>query len=210
MYNWQLLHNFGIITDKVPTVLFDKLKAECEIARQARYNPEIKKNEMISGLSGNGVPIHYLIEDCRKELDQYVMEKFNEYESHFNYISEFKTINTNMGYATTDPWVNIQEKNEYVPAHSHDGIMAFVIWVKIPYDIKEELKTGNSASCFKFHYSNILGGRMHKIIEVSKEYEGTIMMFPSALVHQVYPFYTSNDNRISISGMVAFDGKSRQ
>ena len=206
MYQWQQFNNYGIITDKVPTELFNKLKAECQIAKQARYDKNIEKREMISGLTGNGVPIHYYIEDCKKELAEYAMHKFYEYETQFRYLSQFKFIDRDMGFTTTDAWVNIQEKHEYIPAHNHDGIMAYVIWVNIPYDVKEEVKRGNTASCFKFHYSNILGQPSSKIIEVSKEDEGTIMIFPSALIHQVYPFYTSDDVRISISGMVTFDG----
>ena len=206
MYQWQQLNNFGIITDKVPAELFNKLKAECEIAKRARYDKKIEKREMVSGLTGNGVPIHYYIEDSKEELAAYAMQKFYEYETQFRYLSQFKFIDRDMGFTTTDPWLNIQEKHEYIPAHNHDGIMAYVIWVNIPYDVKEELKSGNTASCFKFHYSNILGHPMSKIIEVSKEDEGTIMIFPSALIHQVYPFYTSDDVRISISGMVTFDG----
>jgi hypothetical protein len=209
MYQWQQFNNFGIITDKIPEELFNKLKAECEIAKQARYDKNIEKTEMISGLTGNGVPVHYYIEQCKEELDAYAMQKFYEYETQFKYLAQFKCIDRNMGFTTTDAWVNIQQKYEYIPAHNHDGIMAYVIWINIPYDIKEEVSFGNgTASCFNFQYSNILGQPMSKVIQVSKEDEGTIMIFPSALIHQVYPFYTSDGVRMSISGMVTFDGSN--
>jgi hypothetical protein len=206
MYSWQHLNNLGIIMDKLPNDLFQNLKNECELAKQARYNSTIQKKEMISGLSGNGIPAHYYIEDCKQELDQYVMQKFYEYENEFKYLSQFKFIDRDMGLNNTESWVNVQEKYEYIPAHNHDGIIAYVIWVQIPYDIKNELKSGQTSSCFEFQYSSILGAPMNKIIEVSKEHEGYIMMFPSGLIHQVYPFYTSDDVRMSVSGMVSFDG----
>ena len=41
-----------------------------------------------------------------------------------------------------------------------------------------------------------------KMLDVDNEYEGKIMMFPSSLVHCVYPFYTSDDYRISLSGNI--------
>ena len=37
---------------------------------------------------------------------------------------------------------------------------------------------------------------------IDKTWEGTIVMFPSWLNHSVYPFYTSDDYRISISGNI--------
>ena len=38
------------------------------------------------------------------------------------------------------------------------------------------------------------------MVPVDKTYEGTIVMFPSEMLHAVYPFYTSDDYRISVSG----------
>jgi hypothetical protein len=40
---------------------------------------------------------------------------------------------------------------------------------------------------------------------LEKEDEGTILLFPSSLVHQVYPFYLSNKPRISVSGNILLD-----
>ena len=37
------------------------------------------------------------------------------------------------------------------------------------------------------------------------EVEGTMFIFPSSLTHQVYPFYNTDDERISISGNIAID-----
>jgi hypothetical protein len=46
-------------------------------------------------------------------------------------------------------------------------------------------------------------GRIKQVpIPVDSSYEGTIMMFPSALNHGVYPFYTSDEYRISVSGNI--------
>jgi len=55
-------------------------------------------------------------------------------------------------------------------------------------------------SLFEFIFTDFLGRIVSNKINVDKSYEGTIIMFPSALNHTVHPFYTSDDYRISISG----------
>jgi inosine/xanthosine triphosphate pyrophosphatase family protein len=44
-------------------------------------------------------------------------------------------------------------------------------------------------------------------IENDKTFEGKIAFFPSKLSHCVYPFYSSDDVRISISGNIKLDSK---
>jgi hypothetical protein len=200
----QQLFNYGYVLDKLPNDLFEKVKIECEEARKTRYNlTENKKEEMISGLSRQGVPTHYYMSECSKELNKFTMEMAHRYENEFRYVSQLSITNINMGLINTPPWINIQQKGEYVPLHKHDGLLAYVIWVKIPYDSNIE-----KSSCFSFAYNNIVGGVMQHIIPINKQMEGMIVMFPASLFHQVYPFYTSDDVRISISGMIAYDGNN--
>ena len=89
--------------------------------------------------------------------------------------------------------------------HNHDGLISYSAWIKIPYDVNEEIKDGKYASCFQFNYTTITGNTFTEIIKVDKSFEGKIMMFPSTLPHCVYPFYTTDDVRISMSGNVLFD-----
>jgi hypothetical protein len=37
-------------------------------------------------------------------------------------------------------------------------------------------------------------------IDVDKSFEGKMLMFPNSAYHTVYPFYTSDDYRITVSG----------
>ena len=37
---------------------------------------------------------------------------------------------------------------------------------------------------------------------LSPEMEGHMLVFPAGLTHQVFPFYTSDEQRVSISGNV--------
>lgn len=104
-------------------------------------------------------------------------------------------------------WINFQKKYEYNPLHNHIGVLSFVVWVQIPYNLKDELSHPNcinsnspSNSLFEFVYTDFMGRIVQTRLEVDKSWEGSIIMFPSSLHHMVSPFYTSDDYRISISG----------
>lgn len=123
--------------------------------------------------------------------------------SLFNY----KTIDIEL----FDLWVNFQKKYEFNPPHIHDGLFSFVIWYKVPYLLKDEkanfpnmdekdVKAGQFAFLF-----TAPDGRLHtEDLPVDKEWEGKIALFPADLNHMVYPFYTSDEYRISISGNLGF------
>ena len=100
-------------------------------------------------------------------------------------------------------WVNYQYQTEFNPEHMHDGITSFVIWMKIPTHHKEQHNLpfhSKAASDFQFTYSNILGHTVEYPIFMSPDREGMMMLFPSTLHHQVYPFYNTDEPRISIAG----------
>ena len=56
------------------------------------------------------------------------------------------------------------------------------------------------SGCFEFVCTNQLGQLAQYQYHLSTEYEGILLVFPASLRHQVYPFYTSDEDRISISG----------
>jgi hypothetical protein len=106
-------------------------------------------------------------------------------------------------------WVNYQSKYEFNPPHSHAGILSYVIWNKIPFDIKEEMKVfpnvgggdsdANLTSSFNFHFPSSYGAASYPIL-VDKKMQNYICMFPATLSHSVNPFYTSDDYRVSFAG----------
>ena len=108
-------------------------------------------------------------------------------------------------------WVNFMKKTEFNPMHHHSGLFSFVIWHKIPYEFKTEILNSpskrvdsfNTAGCFEFIFPNFsqTGVNQHSIM-ADKKYEGVICIFPSYLNHVVWPFYSSDEYRISIAGNV--------
>lgn len=112
----------------------------------------------------------------------------------------------------SDFWVNFQNQNEFNPIHYHSGIVSFVIWMKIPTEAEEQHNhplcansNSPSASDFQFIYSDILGEQQDHRVKMGKIQEGWIVLFPSRLRHQVYPFYDCDQTRVSISGNVYFN-----
>ena len=100
-------------------------------------------------------------------------------------------------------WCNYQYQTEFNPEHMHDGITSFVIWMKIPTNYEEQHKlpfNSKAASDFQFTYCNILGNVVEYPIYMSPDMEGVLMLFPSSLHHQVYPFFNTEEPRISIAG----------
>ena len=198
------LPNFGYLTSRLPENLFEQLKLECYSAERARYSPTNNIPEIISGLTGNGVAKHYDVVECASGINSFVSKMIYDYDQEFKFLPTIKYYNRSKPFKINS-WINIQEKHEFIPNHEHAGVVSFVIWVKIPYDINKELAKGIYASTFEFTYANTIGTLSRTRIPVSKDYEGYIMMFPANMQHCVYPFYTSNDRRISVSGNLNLD-----
>ena len=106
-------------------------------------------------------------------------------------------------------WVNFQKKLEFNPPHHHRGEFSFVIYCKIPYTLEEEQATTNFitnnknlAGTFDFLYTNTIGELKSWTIPVDKSFECAMILFPAKMVHCVYPFYSSDEYRISVSGNI--------
>jgi len=106
-------------------------------------------------------------------------------------------------------WFNRQKKHEFNPMHDHGGVYSFVIWLKIPYDWREEQSlpqfngTKNEdkkAGQFEFEYYDIFGRKSHYNLNLDSTWENKMVFFPSMFNHCAYPFYTSDEDRISVSG----------
>ena len=106
-------------------------------------------------------------------------------------------------------WVNFQKKYEFNPLHNHSGMFSFVIWMKIPYDYENEkelpwVKGSNSEETVG-NFVLLDSSLNNHIFFMNKNIEGHCLFFPSNFFHMVYPFYTSDEERISISGNIYFE-----
>ena len=114
-------------------------------------------------------------------------------------------------------WVNTQMQNDFNPLHNHGGALSFVIWLKIPTSFEEQYniqKCKNSvtpsASDFQIVYNDVTGFQNAYTIQMDQSINGTMILFPSTMLHQVYPFYNCDDERVSISGNLYYNGEIKE
>jgi hypothetical protein len=197
------------VQDNVPESIFSKIKAETDPSAfdfgGKRYN---------SDLAGNLKKEYQYRPSAalKSELSEYLRRLANYYWAQWGTLPpEFEIKRRNELDVNGDPlldlWVNFQSKHEYNPMHHHNGELSFVIWVSIPYDIKDEMAVfpetySKTTATFNFCYPNhfTYGGLSIHTLEADRNWEGKIILFNSSLQHCVYPFYTSDQYRISVSG----------
>ena len=151
----------------------------------------------------------YFYKEWSKEVERFIINKanldfFDFYHKSLNVLSSKKPM------ALNQMWVNFQKKYEFNPIHFHSGLFSFIVFLQIPYDLEEEDKvfpfvhhTGKATSRLSFlvtHGHSYLTGVRDIRINVDKSFEGKMLLFPASLQHLVYPFYTSEDYRITVSG----------
>tara|TARA_Y100001968_G_C19374799_1_gene727041 strand:- start:73 stop:717 length:645 start_codon:yes stop_codon:yes gene_type:complete len=110
-------------------------------------------------------------------------------------------------------WVNYQYKTEFNPYHDHTGVYSFAIWMKIPYDWENQKQLPQfcdindkhiAAGCFDFEYFDTNGSILNYRYYLSTKYESFMVFFPARLRHCVYPFYETDEPRISIAGNISY------
>ncbi len=190
------LPNLGFGNGKIPITILQSLNQEIE---DIHTNDQgiLRMNQFLAG----HIAQEYQITKSRQLLDSFLEEMAIAYQKEWHYYEE-------KDLKVESVWVNMQKKQEVNPLHNHDGILSFVAWLNLPFKLEDEMnmpncensRTVHSASTFQFVYTNVLGTIKNVPLFVESGWEGTIVMFPSKLMHIVYPFQTSDDYRISIAG----------
>lgn len=188
------LENPGVLVTKIPDDLFLELRASVKPAVDA------------------AVPYHNdLVGNIEQEYMFPISERFTEFLNMMwtAYRERFQVWMEREYNIPDYAWINLMKKGEFNPLHLHDGVASWVAWVDIPYDLQEEIKTDSeqrrkypTASMFQFVYNKLNGELVHMNLPIDSSWEGTMVMFPSYLRHQVYPFSTSDGQRISIASNI--------
>ena len=171
-------------------------------------------------LAGNIEESLYLEDTDNYFWKNHLEEMCTQYSYEYSHCSSFRNTFTNVKtfhLKLQEFWVNFSKQTDFNPVHNHGGALSFVIWMNIPTKSEEQhnlpisKNTNNPASSdFQFLYTDILGAIQPMKFEMNPESNGELVLFPSTLSHQVYPFFECDDYRVSISGNVYFDTDSLQ
>lgn len=189
------IYNPGILSGKIPFGLFKKIKSAVS-DKKAKEMPTMNRD---------------LVASIRQEYVTPEIPGFRDYlhQMYAKWKDLYKT--PDVPYVIDPIWTNYMKKGEFNPNHTHpDALAVFVLWVTIPYEIKDEISYNEynnptyppKNSCFEFTYSMYDGKIVSAPIYVDKNMEGTITMFPSSMTHCVYPFHTCEEERVSIAGNI--------
>jgi len=199
------LNNIAINNEYLPVDLFSTLKKEIE-----NLQDKVGYQHVLAG----NIKEAWSLEALIPKLNNYVVNLINKNPHHLHFLQierkKFK-YEKSPPLQLTSLWVNFQKKHEFNPVHNHSGLFSFVIFVRIPYNLEKEIKEGpgslsnsNFSSCLQFHTTNALGRHCDEIVYVDKSYEGGIYFFNAETMHCVYPFFTSDDCRITVSGNIGW------
>ena len=208
MFDHAHLPNIGLTNGKIPPEIYQALNKEIVDIHTASETGSLDENgimQMNPSLAGQ-ITKEYQITKSLPLLNPYLEEMARAYQKEWNYYPKENPNNNKLTVESV--WVNMQKKLEVNPLHNHDGTLSFVAWLHVPFKLEDERNMPNCknsrtvelASTFQFVYNTALGTIANCPMFVESGWEARIVMFPSKLLHIVYPFQTSDDYRISIAG----------
>ena len=201
MFKHNHLPNIGLTQGAISREIYQALNKEIVDIHTNDQGIE-KMNPALAGQ----ITKEYKITKSRQLLDPFLEEMGRAYQKKWNYYPKENPNNNKLTVESV--WVNMQKKLEVNPLHNHDGTLSFVAWLHVPFKLEDERNMENCknsrtvelASTFQFVYTTALGTISNCPMFVESGWEAKIVMFPSRLLHIVYPFQTSDDYRISIAG----------
>ena len=210
---WNVVEfkNPPVLSTRLPKEIVDHLWRQIEEAKK----DALVHNDQLAGNIGTSLLLKDTGDVLLKNIDSALFSYINEYlsNSHVNrnFLINIQGKEQRVRLDWSGLWVNFQKKHEFNPIHEHTGVISCVIWMKIPTSYKDQhalphAKNSNcpSASNFQMQYVNVLGELANYDIYLDQKAEGIGLFFPSTLRHQVYPFYESDEDRISISGNLMY------
>ena len=186
--------NLNFIAEKIPQDIYYSL---LNYTRKRRLDEGWNMNSRLAGALDQQSSLSEWKYECPK-LEEYLLDRVNGiwdwvYTTcpwEFN-----KTKDITKFIKLHNLWVNYQKKNQYNPIHVHSGVVSFVIFVDIPYG-PEERNNFYSDGAFQLE---------KEVLPVDSSWNGTLLMFPSTTNHAVYPFRSTEKERTTVSGNIAWN-----
>jgi hypothetical protein len=193
--NFQFIRPFGPMICKV-SMPKDIIKGLNDYVDETIKN-EKKINELDHGknLAGN------VKQEFKLEKEFIENSKWGYFLSNCAKVWIKKTLNQEITkFQLISSWIVRQFKNEYNPIHTHGGHLSGVGYLKVPErfgDYEQKTKVANQNGMLTL----IHGSRtfMSESTFSIKPKVGDFYFFPNYLMHTVYPFVGTDDERRSVS-----------
>ena len=192
----EIIKNLGpsVLKAKIPIDIVNKLNS---------YIDEVIQNREKSKSLNYG---EHLVGDVTQEFK---LEKKIVIESGFlsflaNIVKKWIEIETEKKiskFLIKESWVVRQFQNEYNPVHWHSGHISGAGFLKVPKILGKHVQNKKDKMYRGGHLQLVHGARMFmckSTLNIIPEV-GDFYFFPNYLMHTVYPFKDSNEERRSIS-----------
>ncbi len=194
--NFKIIKNFGpsVFKIKIPDKIVNKLNNHIDEI----INDQNKSKDLDIGknLVGDVTQEFKLEKDFIKESDwgsflAKCVRAWIDYETQKK-ITKFSIIET---------WIVRQFQNEYNPTHWHNGHVSGAGFLKVPKNLGKHVQNKDLQQYRGGQLQLIHGSRMflsHSTYNITPEV-GDLYLFPHYMMHSVFPFKNSNEERRSIS-----------
>ena len=194
--------NFKIIKRFGPSVLKVKMPKEL-IKKLNKHIDGIIKNKSKSIKLDYG---NYLVGDVTQEfkLEKKIIKNTGWDKFIKDPVNKWLEIETNKKVKKLNiinSWIVRQFKNEYNPTHWHGGHIAGAGFLKVPKSLGKHLQNKSGKEYRGGSLQLIHGSRMflsHSTLNI-KPVVGDFYFFPNYLMHSVFPFKNTPEERRSIS-----------
>ena len=194
--NFKIIKRFGpsVLKVRIPISIVNKLN---------KYIDDVVKSKTKSNKLDYG---ENLVGDVSQEfrLEKKIM-KVTGWENFIkSSVKRWLEIETNKKVKkinVMNSWVVRQFKNEYNPTHWHGGHIAGAGFLKVPKDLGKHLQNKRGKEYRGGSLQLIHGSRMflsHSTLNI-KPVVGDFYFFPNYLMHSVFPFKNTLEERRSIS-----------
>ena len=178
--------SFSFLSEKMPQNLYQELLS---YTQRRRKEETWNYNDKLAG----ALEQQSSLSDWSPQFEEYVVRLSTQLWSQVYQTCPWdfqETKNVTPFIRLRNLWVNYQQQYEYNPIHTHTGIVSFVIFTDIPYG-SEERESHNRNGAFQLEAD---------VLPVDKTWNGVILMFPSTTKHAVYPFKSTQKERVTVSG----------
>ena len=115
---------------EIPKKDFQWLKKEVVKAKKEG----VKHNKSLVG----HIKEEYSMPGVSRSFHDFLMNNAVNHPTFEKFNNKFSVLSENKPLYLDSFWVNYMKKHEFNPIHDHKGLFSFVVFVKIPYDLKKE------------------------------------------------------------------------